>query len=92
MKFDGIVEKSKDALKFESKDTFAINCKCTTQEKAKDFYRNAINKILSTLTESLSIRFSAIVYTLYIHVHYTNKLEQTIQHSVAQLLKPLVLV
>ena len=37
-----------------------MNRYSTTQEKAEDFYRNIFNKILSTLTKSLSTRFSAI--------------------------------
>jgi hypothetical protein len=61
MKFDEIIEKSKEAaLKFKLSETFTINRKCTTQEKAEDFYRKVFNKILSTLTKSLSTRFSAI--------------------------------
>ena len=47
-------------MKFGLSRTFTINRKCTTQEKAEDFYKNVFNKILSTLTESLSTRFSAI--------------------------------
>lgn len=61
MKFDEIIGKNKEAaLKFKLSETFTINRKCTTQEKAEDFYRKVFNKILSTLTESLSARFSAI--------------------------------
>ena len=38
MKFDEIIEKSKEAaLKFKLSETFTINRKCTTQEKAEDF-------------------------------------------------------
>ena len=54
-------EKSKEAaLKFGLSRTFTINRKCMMQQKAEDFYRNIFKKILSTLTESLSTRFSAI--------------------------------